>query len=201
MLKGRVLLLNASYEVLGTIGVARAMRMMLRKENPVVVQEYIPDTFLTSAGGTKYPVPSVITLKHYVNIIKKRQASGAKRMKIYLRDGYKCQYCNTKVNKKHPTLNRVLTVQDLTLDHIMPKSRGGAGIPENLVTACKPCNQRKADRTPEEAKMPLVTTIHSTADVGLDKVLICSYLEHRPEWKPYIEDQEGFKEAMAMIAA
>jgi 5-methylcytosine-specific restriction endonuclease McrA len=194
MLKGRVLLLNATYEVLGTIGVARAMRMTLRKENPVVVQEYIPDRFLTSGKGEKYPVPSVITLKHFVNVRKKRQESGAKRMKIYLRDKYQCQYCSAKVTKKHPLLKRVLEVKDLTLDHITPKSRGGSNLPSNLVTACKPCNQRKADRTPEEAKMPLRTEIHDITNVGLDKLMLCKYVEHRPEWKPYLEMQEGFKE-------
>ncbi len=200
MLKGRVLLLNQSFEVLGTIGVARAIRMTLRKENPVVVHEYVPERYLTSANGDKYPVPSVISLKHYVNIIKKRQASGAKRLKIYLRDRYKCQYCSIGIGKVHPITKKKMEVKDLTLDHIIPKSKGGQGIPENLVTACKPCNQRKADRTPEQAGMPLVTTIHETKDVGLDKVLICSYLENRPEWRPYVEGQEGFAEALAMVA-
>jgi hypothetical protein len=98
------------------------------------------------------------------------------------------------VTKKHPLLKRVLEVKDLTLDHITPKSRGGSNLPSNLVTACKPCNQRKADRTPEEAKMPLRTEIHDITNVGLDKLMLCKYVEHRPEWKPYLEMQEGFKE-------
>ena len=194
MLKGRVLLLNADYQILGTIGVARAIRMSLRAENPVTVQEYVPDTFLHDGRGNAYPVPSVITLKHFVNVRKKREESGAKRMKIYLRDKYQCQYCSVKVGKKHPQLGKTLEVKDLTLDHVTPKSKGGSGHPNNLVTACKPCNQRKADRTPDEAKMPLRTEIHDITDIGLDKVMICRYLESRPEWLPYVSMQEGYAE-------
>lgn len=194
MLKGRVLLLNATFEILGTIGVARAIRMSLREQNPVKVLEYVPERFLTSANGDKYPVPSVIILNHFVNVRKKRAESGAKRMKIYLRDKYQCQYCSTKVTKRHPQTKKVLEVKDLTLDHIVPKSRGGGGLPSNLVTSCKPCNQRKGDRTPDEAKMPLRTEIHDIADIGLDKILICKYLENRPEWFPYVSMQDGYPE-------
>lgn len=193
MLRGRVLLLNATYEVIGTIGVARAIRMTLREENPVKVEKYVPNTFLTSAGGTKYPVPSVVVLKNFVNIRKKRQESGAKRLKIYLRDRYTCQYCSARVGKKISG-GKKLEVKDLTLDHIIPKSREGSNHPSNLVTACKPCNQRKGDRTPDEAKMPLRTEIHDITDIGIDKVLLCRYIESRPEWKFYLEMQEGYKE-------
>jgi len=196
MLKGRVLLLNATYEILGTINVARAIRMTLRDENPVDVQEVIPDRFLTSGDGTKYPVPSVIVLKHFVNVRQKRQESGAKRMKIYVRDRYQCQYCSVKVGKTHPQTNKKLEVKDLTLDHITPKSRGGSNLPSNLVTACKPCNQRKADRTPDEAKMPLRTEVHDIGNIGLDKLMLCKYVEHRPEWRPFLEMQQGFKEVL-----
>lgn len=200
MLKGRVLLLNAGGEVLGTIGVARAIRMTLREENPVDVWEYVPDAsgsdylYLTSGKGDKYPVPSVIALKHYVNVRKKREESGSKRMKIYLRDRYTCQYCSVKVGKRHPQLKRNLTVKDLTLDHITPKSKGGSGSPSNLVTACQPCNQRKDNRTPEQAGMPLRTEIHDITQVGVDNLMLCKYVEHRPEWFPYLEGKEGFIE-------
>jgi 5-methylcytosine-specific restriction endonuclease McrA len=195
MLRGRVLLLNSDFSVLGTIGVARAIRMQLRDENPIQVLEIVPDRVLRSGGGDSYQVPSVICLRHYVNVRKKREESGAKRMKIYLRDKYQCQYCSIKAGKKHPTLGRILEVKDLTLDHITPKSRGGTGLPSNLVTACKPCNQRKADRNPEEAGMPLRTQIHDITQVGVDNIMLCKYVEHRPEWLPYLEAKEGFLDA------
>ncbi len=205
MLKGRVLLLNTDFKVLGTIGVARAIRMTLRENNPVVVQEYLPSkdgtdfVYLTSGKGEKFYVPSVISLKHFVNVRKNREESGAKRMKIYLRDKYTCQYCSIKVGKiftDNEGKKRPFEVKDFTLDHIKPKSKGGDGHPNNLVTACKKCNQRKADRTPEEAKMPLRTEIHDITDIGLDKVLICRYLENRPEWLPYLKGQEGYDEVI-----
>lgn len=195
MLKGRVLLLNSDFSVLGTIGVARAIRMQLREENPIQILEIVPDRVLHSGNGDTYEVPSVICLKHYVNVRKHREESGAKRMKIYLRDHYQCQYCSVKVGKKHPQLKRKLEPKDLTLDHITPKSKGGSGHPTNLVTACKPCNQRKADRTPDEAKMPLRTEIHDTTKVGIDNIMLCKYVEHRPEWFNYLEHKDGFLEA------
>ena len=65
------------------------------------------------------------------------------RRNIFLRDGHKCGYCGKK---------------GTTIDHILPKSRGGKNTWENLVTACQSCNNRKRDRTPEEAGMTLLTT-------------------------------------------
>lgn len=198
-MKGRVLLLNEGYQVLGTVGVARAVRMMLRELNPITVEATVPDKYLTTGKGVKYPVPSVIRLKHFVDIVKKRQVSGAKRLKIYVRDGYKCQYCSITLGKPYKDEDGKtvpLTVKHLTLDHILPKSRNGEGTPENMVTACKRCNQKKADRTPEEARMPLITKTHSTKDVGLDKLLICQYIDHRPEWRFFIEGQPDFEDAL-----
>lgn len=196
MLKGRVLLLNGSFEVLGTIGVARAIRMTLRKENPVIVQSYVPDTYLTSAGGTKFPVPSVISLRHHVDIRKRRRESDTRREKIFIRDRYSCQYCPAKVGKFNKAVGRKLEVKDLTIDHILPKSQNGKNIPTNLVTACGPCNRRKANRTPEQANMPLKTEIHDTANIGLDKIMLCRYVENRPDWLPFLQMQEGFTEIL-----
>lgn len=200
MLKGRVLLLNNDSQVLGTIGIARAIRMTLREENPVMVQAYVPNAdgtdfeYLTSGGGDKYPVPSVLMLKHFINVRKKREESGAKRMKIYLRDRYTCQYCSVKVGKKHPATKQIVSVKDLTLDHIQPKSKGGSGHPNNLVTSCKPCNQRKADRNPAQAGMPLRTEIHDITKIGVDNLMLCKYVESREEWLPYLQGKDGFME-------
>ncbi len=205
-LKGRVLLLNASYEVLGTIGVARAMRMTLRDENPVVIEKAIEGEFLHSGSGKAFPVPSVLVLKHFIDLPKKRldafQRGGnsGKRLRIFHRDKNTCQYCGIKVGKKikdpETGKRRKMETKDLTLDHISPKSKGGTSLPTNLVTACKPCNQRKADRTPQQANMPLRTEIHDVTSVGIDKLLICKYVEHRSEWLEYLQNHKGYKEIL-----
>jgi 5-methylcytosine-specific restriction endonuclease McrA len=97
-----------------------------------------------------------------------------KRLRIYMRDKFRCQYCG---EKKPATA--------LTLDHIVPRSRGGDNSPVNVVTACIPCNNRKADRTPDEARMPLLTS-QSTLRVKLERVVLCHYAEARSEWRKYI---------------
>lgn len=192
MLKGRVLLLNAGGAVLGTIGVARSMRMTLREDNPVTILAEMPNTFLHDGRGNSYPVPSILMLKNFINVAKNRDESGGKRAKIYMRDGYQCQYCGIKASAK-PKSNQI-HVKDLTWDHITPKSKGGSSLASNLVTACQPCNRKKADRNPEQARMPLRTKIHDITKIGADNLMLCKYVEHRPEWLFYLEAKEGFKE-------
>ncbi len=84
-------------------------------------------------------MPSVIRLNRYVNAPYK--GVSLTRQNVFKRDNFECQYCGTR--------------RDLTLDHVMPSSRGGAHTWTNLVTACKRCNARKGDFTPEEAQMTL----------------------------------------------
>src|ERR687884_10993 len=70
---------------------------------------------------------------------------------------------------------------ELTLDHIIPRSRGGTSDPENLCAACIACNQRKGNRTPDEARMPLLAT-PSALRYGLDRAVLNHYALSRPEW-------------------
>ena len=168
---GRVLLLNFSYEPLGTVGVARAVCLALR--DAVFVEEYDGGRVLRSAHAT-HRVPSVVRLRSYVNVRRRRQAAGSKRLRIYVRDRFTCQYCGGRAE-----------ASGLTLDHITPRAQGGAGVPENLVTACFACNNRKGNRTPEEARMPLLTS-QRRLRVGLDRFLLCHYAEGRPEWRKYL---------------
>src|SRR6185369_16665623 len=108
-LDGRVLLLNQTYEPLGTVNVARAIIMTFK--NTVTVEEYDGDRVLRSAHA-EFPIPSVIRRRTYINFRRRREASGMKRMRIYMRDKYRCQYCGARKS-----------VNDLTLDHILPRSR------------------------------------------------------------------------------
>ncbi len=88
-------------------------------------------------------VPSVVALKRYVRFDGQPAFT---RYNIYLRDGFSCQYCGSRF----PT-------NELTFDHVQPKSRGGRTEWHNVVSACAPCNIKKSNRTPHEAHMPLVS--------------------------------------------
>ena len=182
-LNGRVLLLNFSYEPLGTVGVARAVCLMLR--GAVFVEEYDGVRVLRSVNS-EYRVPSVLRLRSYLNVHVRRSASGSRRLRIYARDHFTCQYCGTRTDASR-----------LTLDHVTPRAQGGASVPENLVTACFECNNRKGNRTPEQARMPLLTSQHKFR-VGLDRVLLCHYAESRPEWRKYLS---SFDEAAGWLRA
>jgi len=170
-LNGRVLLLNQTYEPLGTVSVARAIIMTLK--NSVYVEEYDGVRVLRSAHD-EFPVPSVIRRRTYINIRRRREQSGMKRLRIYMRDKFRCQYCGDKKG-----------VNELTLDHILPRSRGGDNSPVNVVTACVECNNRKANRTPAEARMPLLTS-QTALRVKLERVVLCHYAEARVEWRKYL---------------
>ena len=170
-LNDRVLLLNQTYEPLGTVSVARAIVMTFK--DTVFVEELDGDRVLRSAHD-QFPVPSVIRRRDYINIRRRREQSSMKRLRIYMRDKFRCQYCGDKKS-----------VAELTLDHIMPRSRGGDNSPVNVVTACLPCNNRKGDRTPAEARMPLLTS-QTALRVKLERVVLCHYAEARAEWRKYL---------------
>ena len=179
-LNGRVLLLNFSYEPLGTVGVARAMCLVFREA--VYVEEYERGRVLRSPRA-EFPVPSVVRLRRYVNVRRRRQTAGMKRLRIFVRDRFRCQYCGER-----------RAAHELTLDHITPRAQAGLSTPENLVTACVVCNTRKGNRTPEQARMPLLTAQHKLR-VGLDRLLLCHYAEGRPEWRKYLFVEEAAAES------
>ena len=87
--------------------------------------------------------PSVVVLNSYVR--KRGYGTAPSRNTVFFRDNYRCQYCRESYPKSR-----------LTLDHVVPKSRGGLKSWANLSTCCVPCNQRKGDQTPSEASMELV---------------------------------------------
>lgn len=187
MLTGRVLLLNFSYEPLGTVGVARAVCLWFR--GAVFIEENDADNVLRSPSTT-FRVPSVIRLRSYVNVRRTRRETTMKRARVYIRDRYRCQYCG---EHKH--------AKELTLDHILPRAQGGESTPANLVTACVKCNQRKGNRTPEQARMPLLTS-QKLLRLGLDHVLLCHYAESRPEWKKYLfMDNDDIHDENISVAA
>ncbi len=146
--QGRVLLLNGhTWEPLSVISIPRAINLLLAEKAVVVEQS---GDFLRTIRD-KYPIPSVIALRTYVNV-PRRQAHWSRRG-VLVRDGYTCIYC--KAQPGTPFKGKPLSKSDFTVDHIIPKSRGGKDQWGNTACACYQCNHRKGDRLPNEAGMKL----------------------------------------------
>lgn len=134
----QVLVLNTSYEPLSLVTVRRAVVLLLREK-----AELIEATEQVLRGANRsFPVPLVIRLVYFVRI--PQRTVPPTRAAILLRDAYTCCYCGSTPGQR-----------ELTVDHVTPRSKRGDHSWENLVTACKGCNQRKGGRTPGEAQMPL----------------------------------------------
>ena len=133
-----VLVLNASYEPINVCAARRALVLVLKG---VASAEELSQNLIHSSRHAM-PMPSVIRLLEYRRI--PHQTRALSRKNILMRDRYTCQYCH-----------KTLPSSELTLDHVMPRSRAGETTWENLVACCHPCNNRKGSRTPEEAGMKL----------------------------------------------
>lgn len=131
-----VLVLNQNYEPLNVCNVRRALVLLLRGKAEVV--EASDEELHSSRMSIR--LPSVIRMVYYVR--RPRPRVRLSRREIFERDGWSCVYCG-------------MAGRDLTLDHVVPRHRGGEHSWANLVSACKSCNHRKAGLTPEEAHMPL----------------------------------------------
>ena len=135
----QVLVLNAGYEPLSLVSVRRAVVLLLREKAEMLeaTQQMLKST------SYAMPVPLVIRLVHYVRLPHRRVPPT--RAAIMLRDAYTCQYCDDKPGQT-----------SLTVDHVIPRSRGGDHAWSNLVTACKRCNQRKGNALPDDVGMHLI---------------------------------------------
>jgi 5-methylcytosine-specific restriction endonuclease McrA len=138
-MNARVLVLNASFEPINVCTARRAVVLILKG---VANAEESSAQWVHSTRFSM-PMPSVIRLVEYIHIPFERKSLSRKN--ILLRDHNTCQYCG-----------RVFAPQDLTLDHIIPRSRGGDSAWDNLVTCCRSCNNRKGDRSPEDSGMRLI---------------------------------------------
>jgi len=142
-----VLLLNATYEPLRVIPVRRAVGLLMRGAAEGV--EGIAARLRTPS--MVFEVPSVLRLRYYVRV-PQRGAVWSRRS-ILARDGYTCVYCGGRVGER--SRGRVFTRADFTVDHLIPRSRGGGNTWGNTACACRWCNGRKGSRTPHEAGMRL----------------------------------------------
>lgn len=134
-----VLVLNASYEPLHVISLRRAMVLLLKEKAEIV--EAAERKLQTMQR--EYPLPLVIRLVTYIRI-PRRLTLPLNRRNVFIRDEYTCQYCGRQPGRA-----------SLTMDHLIPRSRGGGLTWENIVTACVHCNQKKGNRLPEECGMHL----------------------------------------------
>jgi 5-methylcytosine-specific restriction endonuclease McrA len=149
MSQGRVLLLNGStWEPLSVISVPRAINLVLAGKAVVVEQS---GEFLRTIRD-KFPVPSVIALRTYINVPRRR--AHWSRRGVLIRDSYTCVYCGATPGTI--VRGKVLAKSDFTVDHILPKSRGGRDQWTNTACACYNCNHRKGCRLPNEAGMRLL---------------------------------------------
>jgi len=165
-----VLVLNQNYEPLNVCNVRRAMVLVLRGKAEVIESA----RGVIHSATASFVLPSVIRLVNFIR--RPRPKVRLTRKEVFARDGWACVYCGKQT-------------KDLTLDHVLPRHRGGQHTWENLVSACKPCNHRKAGRTPAEAKMamprepaqPRVSIYYS----------FFPYLSSQLEWRKFVPGFEA----------
>jgi 5-methylcytosine-specific restriction endonuclease McrA len=157
-----VLVLNQNYEPLNVCNVRRAFVLVDRGKAEIIEngRGYI------RAATVAYEIPSVIRLVYLIR--RPRPQGRLTRRDVFLRDKFKCQYCGQHT-------------RDLTLDHVLPRHRGGGHDWVNVVAACKGCNHRKAGRTPEEAHMHLLREPYRP-----------TYSYYRSFYQ-YLQSQEGWR--------
>ncbi|MGD9485217.1 HNH endonuclease [Streptomyces sp. TRM70308] len=132
------LILNASFEPLSTVSLRRAVVLVMQEK--AVVEQAHPG-LRVRAARVELPVPQVIRLRRYVRVPFRQRASWSRRG-VLVRDRHRCAYCGRRAT---------------TVDHVVPRSRGGGDTWLNTVAACAEDNHRKADRTPAQAGMRLLT--------------------------------------------
>jgi hypothetical protein len=137
----KVLLLNASEEVIKVIDWIRAVQLYMsgKASKPY---NYDNDYQIMTSSGIFY-LPSALMLNNYVRIPRAEIRPSKKN--LIIRDRAKCQYCCCTLSEK-----------SVTIDHVLPRSKGGGNTWENMVCCCLHCNRKKGNRTPNEAKMKLL---------------------------------------------
>jgi 5-methylcytosine-specific restriction endonuclease McrA len=176
-MESAVLVLNQNYEPLNVCNVRRAFVLVLHGKAEVLEHGH----GALHSTSFVFPLPSVIRL--IVLIRRPRPQLRLNRREVFQRDGFTCQYCG-RVGR------------DLTLDHVVPRHRGGKHTWENLVSACKTCNHRKAGRTPQEARMLLAREPYRPP--ASSYYLFYPYLETREAWRKFVPGWE--KHSISHIA-
>jgi 5-methylcytosine-specific restriction endonuclease McrA len=132
---GRVLVLNATFEPINVCTVRRAAVLLLKSKAELLEHA----TWELRSEHTAMPRPVVIRLVSYVKVPRDTQRRKITRRAVFARDGWACQYCGSR--------------SSLTVDHVIPRSKGGDSTWDNIVASCAPCNRRKGDHLPAQANM------------------------------------------------
>lgn len=164
---GDVLVLNATYEPLSIISVKRAIVLLLKEKAELIEAAQA----MLRSENFSLPRPLVIRLVYFVKI-PHRISLPVTRRGILARDHYTCQYCGVMPSRK-----------DLTIDHVLPRSRGGKTTWENVVAACDKCNGRKGSRTPIEANMTLLSLPRRPRYIAIAAL---ANVEAREAWGKYM---------------
>ncbi len=164
----RALLLDKSFRPLRAVGWRRALCLDLTER--VEVLEYY--AFRVHTARTSFPVPAVIRVPGWLHRVP--QQVPPTRRNVLLRDGFTCRYCGFEGS-----------TSQLTIDHVLPRSRGGRTTWDNVVAACGPCNREKGDRTPAEAGLLLdpPPRAPSALQLGRRGMVVG---ETPQEWWPYL---------------
>ena len=160
-----VLVLNQDFTPLALCHVNRAFLLIFNAKAELVSES---KSQVLRSISQSYPYPSVIKLNRYVSLPYKSVILN--RHNIFKRDQNKCQYCGQ--------------IQDLTLDHLIPRSRGGKSIWTNLVTACLSCNAKKGDKLISETDLILYKK-----PIKPSFIMFLKNLNHQKqnEWAPFLE--------------
>ena len=160
---GRALVLNATYEPLCVVPVRRAVILVLKEKAEVIHHR---EEMLHSERMT-LPVPSVIRLTHFVRVPFRARAPLSRRS-IFVRDDHRCQYCGAAAEN---------------IDHVVPRSRGGEHVWENVVASCRTCNAQKEDRLLAETHLKLRRTPYAPRETIWIVVAVGTV---DPSWEPYL---------------
>lgn len=159
----RVLVLNATYQPLSLVNVKRAVILVLKNKAEIIEER---EGCIRSERLT-LPFPSVIRLVYFVSV--PYRGVSLSRRAVFARDRHICQYCGGRAE---------------SIDHVVPRSRGGGHIWENVVAACRRCNTRKMNRLPTEAGLKLSRKPFEPQD----HIWIFSLASDiHPSWEPYLE--------------
>jgi len=166
MINFPVLVLNQSYEPLAVCRARRAVVLLYQGKAEMIEN----GVGLVHSVSESFPLPSVIRLDYMIK--RPRVRKKLTRFEIFNRDRCTCQYCGKET-------------QQLTLDHVTPRYRGGQHTWENVVTACVPCNRHKAGRTPQEARMKLLRPPVPPNGSPFFNIPY-RYLKTQNEWQKYL---------------